>query len=216
MAFNLAHPYNRRKSLVAHWHHLSPTAGCDVGQVVTIDGLPDDDLLAIFDFCVFKYEDLDLRVPSDSDTKRKIQSWQSLVHVCRRWRGLVFVSQRRLNLQLFCVTRAGGSARKSSLDVWPALPLVIQGHVYDSSVDNVIALLEHSDRIYQSTSIAIQLRKFKNFGQQFRSHSRSSQFCACHLEAQRPDCGRTEACRTSQFFQIHSWVDLCHVCDSSP
>ena len=69
-----------------------------------------------------------------------------LVHVCRRWRSLVFMSPRRLNLQLFCLT--GGSSRKS-LDVWPAFPLVIQGHVYDSSVDDVVAELEHNDRIYQ-------------------------------------------------------------------
>jgi hypothetical protein len=110
--------------------------------VVTIDDLPDDDLLAIFDFYVFKYQDLDLRDPYD--TKRKMLSWQSLVHVCRRWRCLVFASPRRLNLRLFCV--AGASARKS-LDVWPVLPLVIQGHVFDSSMDDVIA--EHSDRIYQ-------------------------------------------------------------------
>jgi hypothetical protein len=114
--------------------------------MVTVDDLPDDVLLAIFDFYVFKDQDLDLRELSGRDTKRKIESWQLLVHVCRRWRGLVFVSPRRLNLQLFCVT--GGSSRKS-LDVWPALPLVIQGHVFDSSVDNVVAELEHSDRIYQ-------------------------------------------------------------------
>jgi hypothetical protein len=66
--------------------------------------------------------------------------------VCRRWRSLVFVSPRRLNLQLFCVT---GETSGKSLDVWPALPLVFQGHVFDSSVDNVVAELEHSDRIYQ-------------------------------------------------------------------
>jgi hypothetical protein len=129
--------------------------------VVTIDDLPDDDLLAIFDFYVFKYEDPDLREPSGYDTKRKIVSWQSLVHVCRRWRCLVFTSPRRLNLHLFCV--AGGSARKS-LDVWPVLPLVIQGHIFDSSVDNVIAELEHwhSDRIYQidlSCNSTLQIQK---------------------------------------------------------
>ena len=58
MAHNLAHPYNRREFLLAHWRHLLTTAGdwlirCNVGQVVTIDHLPDDVLLAIFDFYVF-------------------------------------------------------------------------------------------------------------------------------------------------------------------
>ena len=155
MADNLTYPCNRRKSLVAYRHHLPTTSGRfdaelpirrDVGQVVTIDHLTDDDLLAIFDFHVFKDQVLDLPELSARDTKRKIESWQSLVQVCRRWRGLVFASPHRLNLQLFCVT--GGYARKS-LDVWPALPIVIQGHVYDSSVNNVITKLKHSNRIYQ-------------------------------------------------------------------
>jgi hypothetical protein len=63
--------------------------------------------------------------------------------VCRRWRGLVFGSPRRLNLQLHRTPRT--SARKP-LDIWPALPLLIQGRI---EVDNVIALLEHSDHIRQ-------------------------------------------------------------------
>ena len=113
---------------------------------MTINDLPDDDLLATFDFYVVRHEDLDLRELSDYDTKRKIESWQSLVHVCRRWRGLVFGSPRRLNLQLFFIP--GTSARKT-LDVWPVLPLIIQGDISETSVDNVIAELEHSDRICQ-------------------------------------------------------------------
>jgi len=38
-----------------------------------------------------------------------------------------------------------------SLDVWPPLPLLIKGDVFETSVDNVIAELEHSDRICQIT-----------------------------------------------------------------
>jgi hypothetical protein len=115
--------------------------------VLTIDDLPDDDLLAIFDFYVVRYQDLDpIEAVGDQDTIRKIESWQSLVHVCRRWRCLVFGSPRRLNLELFCIP--GRSARKS-LDVWPALPLRIQGDVTETSVDDVIAELKHSDRICQ-------------------------------------------------------------------
>jgi hypothetical protein len=79
-------------------------------------------------------------------TKPKIESWQSLVHVCRRWRGLVFESPRRLKLQLCCTTRTPAS---EIVDVWPALPLLIQGDVIERTMDNVIAELEHSDRICQ-------------------------------------------------------------------
>jgi hypothetical protein len=114
--------------------------------VLTIDVLPNDVLLTIFDFYVFKYQDLVLLAFGGYDTKRKIESWQSLVHVCRRWRGLVLGSPRRLNLQLFCIP---GTPTRKALDFWPALPLLIQGGVTETSVDNVIAELEHSDRICQ-------------------------------------------------------------------
>ena len=119
---------------------------CDVGQVAPIDVLPNDVLLAIFDFYVFKYQDLVLLAFGGYDTKRKIESWQSLAHVCRRWRGLVLGSPRRLNLQLFCIP---GTRKREALDIWPALPLLIQGGVTETSVNNVIAELEYSDRICQ-------------------------------------------------------------------
>jgi hypothetical protein len=118
--------------------------------VLTIDDLPDDDLLEIFDFYVVKYQGLVFRESNGHvyDTERKIESWQSLVHVCRRWRCLVFGSPRRLNLQICCTHSR--SARKS-LDVWPALPLLINEYVSQSTVYNVIAGLEQleSDRISQ-------------------------------------------------------------------
>ena len=114
--------------------------------MVTVDVLPDDVLLAIFDFYVVRYQDLGFRELSDYNTKREIESWQSLVHVCRRWRDLAFGSPRRLNLRLCCITK---TPARETLDVWPALSLLIQGSVSDTSVVNVIAVLEHSDRIYK-------------------------------------------------------------------
>jgi hypothetical protein len=108
--------------------------------VVAIDDLPDDVLLAIFDFYAGEYPYPDF----NGATKWEIESWQSLVHVCRRWRGLVFASPRRLNLQL-CRTRVASA--RMSLDVWPPLPLHIEIRDPGTSVDNVIAEVEHSDRI---------------------------------------------------------------------
>ena len=125
---------------------------CDICQVVTIDVLPDDVLLAIFDFYVVRYQDLDFVESAfgtrfgTEDTIKKMRSWQTLVHVCRRWRGLVFGSPRRLDLRLYCTTRT--PARKT-LDDWPALPLRINGDVFEDSVDDVVAVLQHSDRICQ-------------------------------------------------------------------
>ena len=73
------------------------------------------------------------------------KAWQSLVHVCRRWRSIVFGSPRHLNLQL--VYKEGTRAR-DTLDVWPALPLVIWSYGV-KSVDNIIAVLERKDRVCQ-------------------------------------------------------------------
>src|SRR6266700_3384297 len=121
MADNLAHPYNRRKSFcctLASSPNDCRLIRCHVGLVVAIeiDVLPDDVLLAIFDFYVVGYQDLDFieALLSNFDTKTKIRSWQSLVHVCRRWRGLVFGSPRRLNLQLCCTTK---TPARETLDV---------------------------------------------------------------------------------------------------
>ena len=116
--------------------------------MVAIDVLPDDVLLRIFYFYVLNYRPLDEPIFDIFNSKREIESWQSLVHVCRRWRYLVFGSPRHLNLRLFCIP--GRSARKS-LDVWPALPLLIRCDELETetSTDDAIAELEYSDRIHQ-------------------------------------------------------------------
>jgi hypothetical protein len=104
-----------------------------------IDVLPDDVLSAVFDFYVVAY----LR------TKAEIEKWRSLVHVCRRWRSLVFGSPRRLNLRLFCTPETPAT---DTLDVWPALPLLINGNTVislASSVDNIVVALGHNNRIHE-------------------------------------------------------------------
>ena len=115
---------------------------CNVGQVAPIAILPDDALLAIFDLYVKAPDDLPLA------SKEKLEAWQTLVHVCRRWRNLVFESPRRLNLRLVCTYR---THVKNTLDVWPALPLCIYGfnNCPAKNVDDIVAALGHSDRIRQ-------------------------------------------------------------------
>ena len=75
-----------------------------------------------------------------------IQAWQTLVHVCRRWRSVVLASPRRLNLQLYCKLE---TPAKDRLDVWPALPLIVSAHMTssESRMDNVIAALGRSNRV---------------------------------------------------------------------
>ncbi|KAI0288908.1 hypothetical protein BC826DRAFT_1107427 [Russula brevipes] len=100
---------------------------------VTIDILPDDVLLEIFDV----------------DTMNQgTQRWHILVHVCRRWRSVVFASTRRLNLQLRCTYK---TPVRKTLDVWPALPIIIgdcdRRVPRAKGADNVVAALEHHDRV---------------------------------------------------------------------
>ncbi len=105
--------------------------------MIRIDILPDDVLLEIFDFYV--------KEPLLHDTKSRVEAWYSLVHVCRRWRSLVFGSPHRLNLQLYCTPKI---LSRATLDAWPALPLLIRGYLTSKSdTDNIIVALEHSNRI---------------------------------------------------------------------
>ena len=104
---------------------------CDVVPVIRTDLLPDDVLLDIFDF----HASIDMG--SRYYDKKKTQAWQSLVHVCRRWRSLVFGSPRRLDLKLYCSPK---TRAKGGLDVWPALPLTIEGNQGSSSTNTIAAL----------------------------------------------------------------------------
>ena len=74
--------------------------------------------------------------------------WQTLVHVCRRWRCVVFGSPRRLKLRLVCTPT---TPARNTLDVWPALPLYIHTRLAsrEHGADNVVAVLERSNRVHQ-------------------------------------------------------------------
>jgi F-box-like len=109
--------------------------------VISVDTLPDDVLVAIFDYYV------------NDDTQlltQREEAWQSLVHVCRRWRSIIFASPRYLNLQLVC---SDTTPARDMLDVWPALPLIIShyGGYRAGGADNIIAVLERRDRVCQIT-----------------------------------------------------------------
>ena len=109
--------------------------------MISIDTLPDDALLVIFDHYVDG-------VRLEGISQKAEMTWRLLVQVCRRWRGIVFESPRRLNLRLFCT---GRTPARDRLDVCPTLPLVIEVNFGDSiqSVDNIIAALERTDCVCQ-------------------------------------------------------------------
>ena len=102
-------------------------------QRVAICALPDDVLLEIFNFY------MDIHFGEDK--------WHTLVHVCRRWRWVVFASLRRLNLRLLCTNRR---PVHNALDVWPQLPIVIRGKRGMSRPQdekNMIAALKQRNRV---------------------------------------------------------------------
>ena len=114
--------------------------------MIPIEILPDDVLLEIFHFHVDKAWD-------GHGYRGEMKAWQSLVHVCRRWRSVVFGSPRRLHLQLVCSAK---TPARNTVDVWPTLPLVIQDFDYDrGSVDNIVALLERSDLVRRINQITL-------------------------------------------------------------
>jgi hypothetical protein len=114
---------------------------------VTTDMLPEVALLEIFDFYI---------------DWAGINAWRTLVHVCRKWRIVVFGSPRRLDLKLYCTPRM--PVRKM-LDVWPHLPLVMEAFRHElwdvGRVDNVVAALERNDRLYQLRLFDISSSQFE-------------------------------------------------------
>ncbi len=109
--------------------HRTTADWCDIGQV-TIDILPDDILLYIFNVYV--------------NGTYKTEPWRGLVHVCRRWRSLAFGSSRHLNLQLLCRDRI---QVKKKLGIWPALLISVEEYGRILSIDNIIAAIKHNDRV---------------------------------------------------------------------
>ncbi|KAI9439387.1 hypothetical protein F5148DRAFT_1260102 [Russula earlei] len=89
------------------------------GQM-TIERLPDDVLIDIFDFYANGYLVLDV---FDVNDENGMARWRMLVQVCQRWRRLVFASPRRLGLVL---KYNGKRPMREMLDIWPVLPIEIR------------------------------------------------------------------------------------------
>ena len=102
--------------------------------------LSDDVLLDIFD----SYRNIPVR------SYKFGWPWHLLVHVCQRWRQVIFTSPQRLSLQLTCTF---GTPVRKNLGIWPPLPVLVDCGSYSGSPltpneeDNVIAALEHHNRV---------------------------------------------------------------------
>ncbi|KAH9159301.1 hypothetical protein EDB89DRAFT_2237095, partial [Lactarius sanguifluus] len=107
-------------------------------SATTIGMLPDNALLEIFDY--YRIESLTRQdnVP--------VWPWHLLVHVCRKWRQIVFESPLRLNLQILCTHR---TPVRKHLSTWPVFPIAISYHPSEWPLGqgNVIDALKHPDRV---------------------------------------------------------------------
>ncbi|KAI0264790.1 hypothetical protein BGY98DRAFT_1103332 [Russula aff. rugulosa BPL654] len=105
---------------------------------VTIDILPEEVLLEVFDFYV--------------DPTRSYggeEAWCTLVHVCRKWRNIVLESPLRLNLRIRCHPE---TPVREKLDTWPTSLITIYKNYEpweQKWVANVAAALEQNNRIRQ-------------------------------------------------------------------
>ena len=109
----------------------------------TTINVPDDILLKIFDFCRKNH----VPGPRYVGFPEAVWDWHILVHVCQRWRQVVFASPLRLNLRILCTY---GTVRKN-LDIWPTFPIQVEYPYYlpieAIDQDNIVSALDHRDRI---------------------------------------------------------------------
>jgi hypothetical protein len=171
---------------------------------MTIDMLPDDVLLDIFDFSTWEN-----------------RMWQKLLRVCQKWRRIVFSAPGRLKLELICTD---GRPVRNTLHVWPPLPIrmlyfgtlsITIGDLRnpfrlgdDADLDDIISALEHKDRVCGMTLIHLQDSDMEAvlaaMQEPFPALIRSSftqHICSIGLSEGPPKS------------PIPSWVDLYHVCE---
>jgi len=131
-------------------------------MTVTIETIPDHPLLEIFSLYVEE-----ARSSSESHIAKRIDAWHTLVHVCQRWRSLVFASSRRLNLGILCTNTR---PLREILDLWPALPIVIWCEELSSTeflpmvgAENIVSALRHRDHVSQISFLGLPQSVFSRF-----------------------------------------------------
>jgi hypothetical protein len=115
---------------------------------VTIDMLPDDVLLEIFDFYKWVRQLGTILLVSCRYVPCQWR-WQNLAHVCRRWRHIILASPRRLDLRVFCIP---STPTRNLPNIWPSFPISINAHfrIFSWSAEaeeNIIAALGQRDHI---------------------------------------------------------------------
>jgi hypothetical protein len=117
-------------------------AGWRDARQSTIDDIPDDILLEIFDF----YRIIPM-LPEN--VFFSLWEWHVLAYVCRKWRQVLFSSPRSLGLRLLCTPT---TPVREMLSIWPPLPIVIENRVnplarLEVGHDTLLAALVHHNRV---------------------------------------------------------------------
>jgi hypothetical protein len=134
--------------------------------------------------------------------KKPMEKWQTLVHVCRRWRRLVFGSPRRLKLRLVC---SPTTPARDTLDVWPPLPIFIGcNDKGEEAAGDISTVLERRDRV-----IKVHLFTLNDSDLEETLATMQVPFPELTDLLLYSNVGTmTERC---QSFPIHFWVDPPHV-----
>ena len=155
-------------------------ADCEVGPV-TINILPDEVLLLMFHFERLIYLD---EMRDYARAWRMLWRWHRLVHVCQRWRSVIFGSPNFLDLRLVC----GPKTRLGLTSIWPPLPITITNYLHrqfpeDYDFDSAMV---HHNRVYE-----IYLVELKSSALQRLASAMQVQFLALinlrlHSDGSRP------------------------------
>ena len=167
-----------------------------VGRV-TINILPDDVLLHIFLIDGYHhYKDTRFYFKVDGDEYRVGRlswRWHRLVHVCPRWRSIVFASPNYLDLRLVC----GPGTPTELTSIWPPLPIIITNtfepyNAMPEDFDFDTAIV-HPDRLreirlFDLTRLHLQgLASATRMQEQFPALIHLSLHCADHSAVALPD-----------------------------
>ncbi|KAH9057174.1 CHAT domain-containing protein [Lactarius vividus] len=125
-------------------HELSNGQRRDTPQSVTIETLPEETLLEIFN--IYRLNALER-----SRLRGRPWEWHRLAHVSQRWRSVIFASSQLLGLRIFCTY---GKPVIEILNSWPTFPIVMQYGGFPGSSpltagdqDGIVAVLSHPTRI---------------------------------------------------------------------
>ena len=122
-------------------HNFTIADLCGAGEKLRgtpIGMLSDDMLLEIFDL---------FQLDAMAQSWGSPWEWHRLAHVCRKWRHVISMSPRRLNLRILCENKA---PIENILSSWPTVPLVVRFSSMLKSEpmpSNVMVALHHPHRL---------------------------------------------------------------------